>query len=80
MARLRLLGPAREAAGTACVFLPGECVGSVVAAARERFGEPFTSVLDRSRIWVNGEEANLCTAVGDDDEVAVVPPVSGGCQ
>lgn len=29
-------------------------------------------------IWVNGEPADGATAVGADDEVAVLPPVSGG--
>jgi molybdopterin synthase sulfur carrier subunit len=79
MARLRLFGPAREAAGTSGALVSGDNVASVVAAARERFGEPFSAVLDGSRLWVNGEEAVPDTPVGDDDEVAVIPPVSGGC-
>ncbi len=79
MARLRLFGPARDAAGTSDLLVPGNDVAAIVAEARERFGEPFSNVLDGSRLWVNGEEANLETPVGDDDEVAVIPPVSGGC-
>ena len=78
MARLRLFGPAREAAGTSDALVPGHNVAAVVAVARERFGEPFSTVLDGSRVWVNGEEACPDTPVGDDDEVAVIPPVSGG--
>jgi molybdopterin converting factor small subunit len=50
-----------------------------MAGARARFGEPFSTVLDGSRLWVNGEEADPDTPVEDDDEVAVIPPVSGGC-
>lgn len=80
MALLRLFGPAREAAGTSGVFVPGESVGAVVGSARAQFGEPFSTVLDGSRLWVNGDEANLDTPVCDDDEVAVIPPVSGGCE
>ena len=79
MARLRLFGPAREAAGTSSVLLPGDDVDAVVTQARARFGQPFSTVLDGSRLWVNGEEADLHSPVGDDDEVAVIPPVSGGC-
>ena len=30
------------------------------------------------RVWVNGEEARPETSVAVDDEVAVLPPVSGG--
>ena len=49
------------------------------ARRQDAFGEPFGTVLDGSRLWVNGEEADPDTPVGDDDEVAVIPPVSGGC-
>jgi molybdopterin converting factor small subunit len=79
MARLRLFGPAREAAGVSDALVPGDSVAAIVACARERFGEPFSTVLEGSRIWVNGEEADPDTPVGDGDEVAVIPPVSGGC-
>jgi sulfur-carrier protein len=60
-------------------MFPGDNVAAIVTAAKERFGEPFSSLVDRSRLWVNGDEAGLNTPVGDDDEVAVIPPVSGGC-
>ena len=78
MARLRLFGPAREAAGTSEDFLPGLSVAAVMAGARARFGQPFGLILDGSRVWVNGDEAGPDTPVGDDDEIAVIPPVSGG--
>ena len=78
MARLRLFGPAREAAGTPEEFFPGLSVAAVIAAARARFGEPFGRILDGSRVWVNGDEAGQDMPVCDDDEVAVIPPVSGG--
>jgi molybdopterin converting factor small subunit len=29
-------------------------------------------------VWLNGEEADRETALQDSDEVAVLPPVSGG--
>ena len=79
MARLRLFGSAREAAGMSGALVPGDSVAAVVAGARELFGEQFSTVVDRSRLWVNGEEAEPDTPVGDHDEVAVIPPVSGGC-
>lgn len=75
---LRLFAQAREAAGTSRVQLPGATVGSVLDAAAHRFGEPFDAVLRTSKVWVNGEPATLDDEVGNDDEVAVLPPVSGG--
>lgn len=78
MARLRLFGPAREAAGTALEELGGTDVAAVLGAARDRYGQRFADVLARSAIWVNGEPAGLSREVGPDDEVAVLPPVSGG--
>jgi molybdopterin converting factor small subunit len=37
-------------------------------------------VLERSKVWVNGDEPALGrdTPIGAGDEVAVLPPVSGG--
>jgi molybdopterin converting factor small subunit len=55
-------------------------LGALLAAARERYGDEFGAVLDGSRVWVNGDEpaAGDATALEDGDEVAVLPPVSGG--
>jgi molybdopterin converting factor small subunit len=78
MARLRLFGPAREAAGTASVTMPGQSVAAIIAAAEEQFGEAFSQVLRVSNIWLNGETVPSDAHVNDDDEVAVIPPVSGG--
>lgn len=78
MARLRLFGPAREAAGLASIELPGGSVSAVIAAAEERFGDRFSRVVAVSSIWVNGDAAGPEELVNDLDEVAVIPPVSGG--
>jgi molybdopterin synthase sulfur carrier subunit len=78
MATLRLFASAREAAGTDRATIDGATVGDVLAAASERFGERFTAVLAVSRVWCNGEPASEADLVGDADEVAVLPPVSGG--
>jgi len=78
VARLRLFGPAREAAGLASVSVPGASVSAVIAAAEEKFGEGFSQVIAVSNIWLNGEDVAPDAPVNDDDEVAVIPPVSGG--
>ena len=75
---LRLFAAAREAAGTGRDEVGGATVAEVLSRARERYGEGFASVLRSSRVWVNGQPADDDQAVGDGDEVAVLPPVSGG--
>lgn len=78
MARLRLFATAREAAGTRGDDLPGSTVAEVLEAAVARYGERFGEVLSGCRVWLNGELVEPDSPVGDDDEVAVLPPVSGG--
>jgi molybdopterin synthase sulfur carrier subunit len=79
VAVLRLFAAAREAAGTGRDAVAADTVGGVLAGARDRYGEGFGAVLAGCRVWVNGEPAGESTPVGDADEVAVLPPVSGGC-
>jgi molybdopterin synthase sulfur carrier subunit len=45
-----------------------------------RYGTEFAAVLARSRVWINGDEAaeGPSTELHEGDEVAVLPPVSGG--
>jgi molybdopterin synthase sulfur carrier subunit len=76
--RLLLFASAREAAGTRQVDLTGDTVADVLGQARARFGEGFAAVLDSSRVWVNGDEAEVDRRLEPGDEVAVLPPVSGG--
>lgn len=78
MAIVRLFAAAREAAGTSRDELPGATVADVLAAATVRYGTQFAEVLDTCRIWVNGDAATGDTVIGAADELAVLPPVSGG--
>ena len=47
---------------------------------RERYGPGFGAVLDAARVWLNGDEpeAGPATPLRPGDELAVLPPVSGG--
>lgn len=80
MAIIRLFAAAREAAGTGRDELPGDTVAAVLDAATSRYGAPFADVLPTCRIWVNGDAADPDTTVRAADEVAVLPPVSGGAS
>jgi molybdopterin synthase sulfur carrier subunit len=78
--RLRLFAAARDAAGRASDTVEAATVGEVLAYARTTFGPHFSDVLDHARVWLNGDEPTDgdATPVADGDEVAVLPPVSGG--
>ena len=78
MVAIRLFAAARDAAGVARDEVPGATVGDVLDAARSRYGASFAGVLSHSTVWCNGETAELDQPVGGSDEVAVLPPVSGG--
>ena len=78
VARLRLFASAREAAGTGRDVVDGSTVADVLSASIERYGAAFAAVLPTCRVWVNGEPAEPDVAVGETDEVALLPPVSGG--
>jgi molybdopterin synthase sulfur carrier subunit len=78
MGRLLLLGPAREAAGISSEEIAGETVASILQEAVRRYGTAFEEVLSVSQIWVNGDPADALDAIGPHDEIAVLPPISGG--
>lgn len=78
VAVVRLFASAREAAGTSRAEVDGATVAQVLDAACARFGDGFSVVLESSQVWLNGDQVAPDTAVGPDDEVAVLPPVSGG--
>ncbi len=78
MTTLRLFATVRVAAGTGKASFSGETVGDVLAAARNEYGPDFAELVPSCRIWVNGQTADEATAVTDEDEVALLPPVSGG--
>jgi molybdopterin converting factor small subunit len=80
---LLLFAAAREAAGRGTdhydvVATPS--VGALLDAAGSAYGPVFEAVLATARVWVNGDEpsAGRATQLADGDEVAVLPPVSGG--
>lgn len=77
---LRCFASAREAAGTASDEFDASTVAALLELAGERYGPEWRLVLQTSRVWLNGDEPadGEATALSDGDEVAVLPPVSGG--
>lgn len=80
IARLRLFARARQAAGRAADDIPAGSLGELLDRACADYGEEFAAVLATAAVWINGEEpvAGRDTVLAAGDEVAVLPPVSGG--
>ena len=80
--RVRLFARFRDAAGADAVVVPLPAPATVAALRRglsERF-PALAGLLARSALAVNGEFADEDTPVSPGDEVALIPPVSGGCS
>ena len=77
---VKLFALLRDRAGVAETSLdvpPGTTVADAVHLVAERY--PATSpMLPRSAVAVNREYVDRSTALRDGDELALIPPVSGG--
>jgi len=81
MTTLRLFAAAREAAGTNNVEIDARTVGEALKIACEQFGPRFEEVLAYCSIVVGDEQYTLDASSGlEANEIAVLPPVSGGAR
>ena len=75
---LRLFAGAREIAGNGIITYEASTVHDLLVQAQADLGEEFTEILSISRVWLNGEPVEGDSRISSGDEVAVLPPVSGG--
>jgi MoaD family protein len=75
---VRLFAVLRELAGTSQLEASGRTVGDVSDALSTEHGERFAQIAAVSTFVVNGDRATRETVIADGDEVAILPPVSGG--
>ncbi len=78
MPTLRLFARFREIAGTDEMVVDEGTVGEILDRAADEYGPAFTNGLRSAGVWVNGNPADRDAVVGPDDEMAIIPPVSGG--
>ena len=78
--KVRLFAALRELAGASEVEAEGQTAGDVIDVLSSRYGERFTQIAAVGSVVVNGERASKSTAVAAGDEVALLPPVSGGAR
>lgn len=78
MTSVRLFAALRDEAGAAHVEATGATAGEVLDALSTRFGERFAKIAAAGSIVVNSERAVRDTPLAEGDEMALLPPVSGG--
>ena len=78
MPRVRVFASLRDLAGERVVQLEGATVEELLRAAGERFGGAFESIARAGSVVVNEERASLTDPVAESDDVAFLPPFSGG--
>ena len=75
---VRLFAALRELAGGPLVHAEGDTVAEVVGALSRRFGERFETVARSGSVVIDGERVGPDRRLADGDEIALLPPVSGG--
>ena len=70
--------PPRDIGNKIFLEVDANNVGDAIAEACVQFGDDFAALVPSCRIWVNGNPAELTDSVTAQDEIALLPPVSGG--
>jgi molybdopterin synthase sulfur carrier subunit len=76
--RVRLFAALREIAGESVMEVDAPDVGTLSEDLAAKFGERFERILASGAVVVNGERAGPDHRLEPDDDVALLPPVSGG--
>jgi MoaD family protein len=78
--RVRLFASLRELAGASEVEVDGRTVAELADALSGMHGPRFAAIVSAASFVVNGERASRTTPVAAGDEVAILPPMSGGSR
>jgi MoaE-MoaD fusion protein len=76
--RVRLFAALRDLAGASEVEGSGATAGAVLEDLCARYGERFATLARAGSIVVDGERAAADRSLAGGEEVAILPPVSGG--
>jgi MoaD family protein len=76
--RVRLFASLREIAGTSELEADAPDVGTLLDDLNRRLGPEFSRALSAGAVVVNGEASSRDRTLAPGDEVALLPPVSGG--
>jgi MoaD family protein len=76
--RVRLFASLRELAGSGELELDASTVDEAAAELSRRLGPTFDRLMASGSVIVDGERVSGNRALADGDQVAFLPPVSGG--
>jgi diacylglycerol kinase family enzyme/molybdopterin converting factor small subunit len=75
---VRLFAALRDIAGDRVLEVPGASVEEIVQTLTEKFGQRFGEIARSGSVVIDGERGAFEQRIDDDQEVALLPPVSGG--
>jgi MoaD family protein len=78
--KVRLFASLREAAGAPMVEMEASDVGSLLDLLSETYGPAFDRIMSAGTVVVDGQTVGRDRALMPGDEVALLPPVSGGSE
>jgi diacylglycerol kinase family enzyme/molybdopterin converting factor small subunit len=78
VARVRLFAALRDLAGEREIDVEGATVEEIVGALTEKFGDRFGAIARSGSAVVDGERVEWTHRLNGTEEVALLPPVSGG--
>jgi molybdopterin converting factor small subunit len=76
--RVKLFAALRDIAGASELDVDASDVATLREDLSAKFGEEFARILAAGAVIVDGEKAGPGRNLEPDDEVALLPPVSGG--
>ena len=76
--KVRLFAALRELAGASVLDVDAPDVGGLISQLSGKFGPDFDRIMAAGAVVVNGETVDRSHSLGPEDEVALLPPVSGG--
>jgi molybdopterin converting factor small subunit len=68
----------RDLTGVRNVVMRSKTIEALINEGGAIYGADFVCLATSCAIWVNGETVGRDWAISDDDEVAFLPPISGG--
>lgn len=80
MAKLRLFANLRQIAGRETLEVPADTIAEAIESAVGTYGPEFAAGVEATTVWRQGVRVVADDVVAEDDEIVLLPAVSGGSQ